>query len=52
MMGSEGTENWLRLFIWMAIGFVIYFTYSIKHSHVRHGVPPELGEQINPKFVE
>jgi APA family basic amino acid/polyamine antiporter len=52
MMGSEGTENWLRLFIWMAIGFVIYFTYSIKKSHVRHGIPPELGEQINPKFVE
>ncbi len=32
LMFSLPGENWLRLFIWLAIGFVIYFAYGIKHS--------------------
>ncbi|MEJ7606750.1 MAG: amino acid permease C-terminal domain-containing protein [Bryobacteraceae bacterium] len=27
-----GLENWLRLFVWLAIGLVIYFGYSRKNS--------------------
>jgi APA family basic amino acid/polyamine antiporter len=27
--------NWARLFIWLAIGLVIYFTYSRHHSKVQ-----------------
>jgi len=52
MMASEGLENWLRLFIWMGFGIIIYFTYSVKHSHVRHGKPTDAFDPPNPKFVE
>jgi APA family basic amino acid/polyamine antiporter len=32
MIFGLGWTNWLRLFGWLAIGFVIYFSYSRKHS--------------------
>ena len=30
----------LRLLVWLVIGFVIYFTYSVKHSRVRNPLLP------------
>ncbi len=32
MMVELGAANWIRLFVWMAIGLVVYFSYSRKHS--------------------
>jgi basic amino acid/polyamine antiporter, APA family len=32
LMFSLPVENWYRLIIWMAIGFVIYFGYGYNHS--------------------
>ena len=49
LMFSLPAENWLRLVIWLLIGFVIYFGYSRKHSVMsknlaheisKHGVSP------------
>ena len=37
LMFSLGWENWLRLFIWLGIGLVIYFGYGVRHSRLRQG---------------
>src|SRR6202047_800581 len=31
---SLPAENWLRLFIWLVVGLVIYFTYGRRHSRL------------------
>ncbi len=35
MMYKLGWVNWARLIIWLIIGLVVYFTYSVKHSKVQ-----------------
>ncbi|MDT3402498.1 amino acid permease [Mucilaginibacter terrae] len=52
MIASEGWENWARLFGWLAIGFIIYFGYSVKHSKVRNGGDNIPNDPPNPKFVD
>jgi APA family basic amino acid/polyamine antiporter len=37
MIFGLGWPNWARLMAWLAIGFIIYFTYSIHHSEARKG---------------
>jgi APA family basic amino acid/polyamine antiporter len=44
MMLRLGWVNWLRLVVWLGIGLVVYFTYSVKHSRVQalaEGKTPE-----------
>jgi APA family basic amino acid/polyamine antiporter len=36
MMVSLPFDTWLRLFIWLAIGFIIYFFYGKKRSKLRN----------------
>lgn len=36
MIYHLGWENWARLVGWLVIGFIVYFTYSIKHSALRN----------------
>jgi APA family basic amino acid/polyamine antiporter len=35
LMCSLGWENWARLIIWLAIGLIVYFFYSVNHSKVQ-----------------
>ena len=35
MMFFLGPENWMRLFVWLVLGLVIYFGYSRRHSALR-----------------
>jgi basic amino acid/polyamine antiporter, APA family len=34
LMFSLPAENWVRLFVWLAIGLVIYFAYGRHHSRL------------------
>jgi len=38
MMFSLGLETWYRLFIWLAVGIIIYFDYSRFRSKLRLGM--------------
>jgi APA family basic amino acid/polyamine antiporter len=49
LMFSLPPENWIRLAVWLLLGFAIYFLYGRHHSHLakelaheisRHGVSP------------
>lgn len=38
LMASLTLENWIRFFVWLAIGLLIYFLYSKKRSTLRNSV--------------
>jgi basic amino acid/polyamine antiporter, APA family len=38
LMAGLPKDTWLRLIVWLVIGFAIYFLYSKKHSHIGRGV--------------
>lgn len=45
MIYGLGWTNWMRLIVWLLIGFVFYFGYGKRHSHLNEP-PPEMPEGI------
>jgi hypothetical protein len=39
LMAQLGITNWMRFGIWLVIGLVIYFTYSIRKSKLKSSTP-------------
>ena len=46
LMFSLPAENWLRLFVWLVVGLIIYFTYGRKHSRLA------AAERLKPPLAE
>jgi APA family basic amino acid/polyamine antiporter len=36
MMYKLGAMNWIRLFVWLFVGLIVYFTYSRHHSRLQN----------------
>jgi APA family basic amino acid/polyamine antiporter len=45
LMIKLGWLNWARLIVWLVIGLVVYFTYSVKHSKVRQRLENSVGAE-------
>jgi APA family basic amino acid/polyamine antiporter len=45
MIYGLGWTNWMRLIVWLLIGFIFYFTYGKSHSRINEP-PPEMPEGI------
>ncbi len=48
LMLSLPIETWIRFFIWLAIGLLIYFFYGVKQSRLRQGIDPGETENTLP----
>lgn len=48
MIFGLGWANWLRLLVWLLIGFVIYFGYSRKNSKLDHGKLVQPRDPVDP----
>jgi APA family basic amino acid/polyamine antiporter len=48
LMLSLPIETWIRFFVWLAIGLLIYFFYSVRHSKLQHGIDTGETENVFP----
>jgi APA family basic amino acid/polyamine antiporter len=48
LMLSLPLETWLRFFIWLGLGLVIYFAYGLRHSRLSKGVDTGETENVYP----
>ncbi|MFL6531175.1 MAG: amino acid permease C-terminal domain-containing protein, partial [Chthoniobacterales bacterium] len=45
-------ETWIRFIVWLGIGLVIYFFYSLGHSRLQRGIDTGDTEDIVPPIVK
>ena len=38
LMAGLGLQTWIRLFVWMGVGLLIYFLYGLRHSRVQRAL--------------
>ena len=43
LMATLPGDTWIRLFVWLIIGFAIYFGYGRKHSHLQQEIAARTG---------
>src|SRR3989440_6533911 len=46
MIYGLGWTNWMRLIVWLLIGFIFYFGYGKSHSHIDAPRPTDMPEGI------
>jgi APA family basic amino acid/polyamine antiporter len=52
LMLSLPVLTWIRFVVWLAIGLVIYFLYSVRHSKLRRGIDTGDTEDIPPPIIK
>lgn len=52
LMLSLPIETWIRFFVWLAIGLLIYLLYGKGHSKLQHGVDTGDTEDILPPIIK
>src|SRR5881275_430989 len=52
LMLSLPLETWIRFFVWLGIGLLIYFLYGVGHSKLRGGVDTGITEDQPPPLIK
>jgi APA family basic amino acid/polyamine antiporter len=52
LMLSLPVMTWIRFVVWLGIGLVIYFLYSVHHSKLRRGIYTGDTEDIPPPIIK
>jgi basic amino acid/polyamine antiporter, APA family len=52
LMLSLPLETWIRFFVWLVIGLIIYASYGFWRSKLRRGVDAGITEDIPPPFIK
>src|SRR5262245_51971943 len=52
LMLSLPVMTWIRFVVWLGIGLLIYFLYSVRHSKLRRGIDVGVTEDIPPPIIK